>query len=124
MNASKRILLLIFALLITVPVCSKSYIKMKKKIWATSTKSMTNTDYVEAFIDENNRQICLCFYQDFGQVWVSLLTSTGEVIHAEPVNTTTTPTAEICLDEPLPSADYMLLITNKKEEFYGTFSID
>lgn len=124
MNASKRILLLLVTALMAVPAFSRKDVKIWKRIFSTSIKSMSNYSCIEAFIEDDNQQVSLYFLQDIGPVVVELSSLSGGVLASETINTSVTQSAEIFLEEPLPAGDYMISVKGETGEYYGVFSIE
>lgn len=72
---------------------------------------------VEAWADEEAKEVTLQFLENLGEVEVTLAPASGEVIYQETINTAITPSVHIKLDSE--ESVYTLSVSNKYNSISG-----
>lgn len=113
--------LIVFCLTIPFSVFARRDIYIKKK-WNAAIKSITPQRQVEAWIEDNNRDLSLLFYQNMGLINITVTDSSGKIIYNEETEVTEGKFLDILLED-LTDGIYILSITNNNNLLYGEFSI-
>lgn len=113
--------LVILCLTIPFLAFARREIHIKKK-WDTTIKSLNPQKQVEAWIEDNNRDLSLLFYQNMGITNITVTDSSGKIIYNEETEVSEVKYINIILDD-LTNGIYILTITNGENLLYGKFSI-
>lgn len=113
--------LVILCLAVSFSAFAKKEIFLQKK-WNESIKSITPQRQVEAWIEDNNRDLSLLFYQNMGLINITVTDSSGKIIYNEETEVTEGKFLNILLED-FTDGIYILSITNNNNLLYGEFSI-
>lgn len=116
-----KLLLIMIAVLITIPVYSKSRIYFYGK-WTTSQRSQIKDLPIHAWIEDNNEELSLFFDNNLGIVYITITDSFGKVLCNQTVDTSEIPSFIISMDNI--EGECILSITDGKNQIYGQFSIN
>lgn len=105
--------------MISVPCFAKRHIKLKRT-WSSTERSLNPNPSVEAWIEDNGKELSLCFYRDLGQVNVMVTSLSGEVVYSECVESAEI--LSVILPDRVSEGEYILSIMNSRYEVCGKFS--
>lgn len=104
--------------MISLPCFAKRHIKLKRT-WSSIERSLNPNPSVEAWIEDNGKELSLCFYRDLGQVNVMVMSLSGEVVYSKSVEMQSV----VILLNSVSEGKYRLVITGIRSEVYGEFDI-
>ena len=115
-----RFVLLVACLSISLSSFAKKCIKLKGRLNPTG-KSIILKHPVEAWLDDNNKDLSLQFYRSFGVVNITVKTTSGKIVYEKYIDTSDMTSYNTALNN-IPEGEYILSITNGSDILYGEFS--
>lgn len=115
MNAIRKLGSLILILAISLPCFAKKKVKFKGN-WHLSPKSIIPKLPIQAWLEDNNKDLLLEFSTNLGTVQVIVTNSAGEVVYNQSV--VTKPSIGISLNEEVKEGD-IISITDGINSIYG-----
>ena len=98
MYKMKRLIALVMACLISIPVLAKREIHFAGD-WNITRKSINSNIPLKGNIEETTGELTLAFTEDLGDVVVTVTDASGKTVYQETVTTGNTPTWTVFLDE-------------------------
>ncbi|WP_455666277.1 DUF3244 domain-containing protein [Phocaeicola sp.] len=118
MNKLKTILAII-ALMIPLLLCAKGR-KIQLEKLSIGHRSVVETIPVEAYIDDNNKELTIEFSQDWEPVTIEIRSKEGCVVYRNLYMPYSNSTLSTSLDN-IPAGVYELTISDEKIELVGEF---
>ena len=87
--------------------------------WERLKKSISIDLPMDAFIEETSKELIVNFHEDIGMVYVTVTSSTGEIIYSERIQSEIETTLIIPLEHKFVG---LLQITDGVNKVYGTLS--
>ncbi len=98
MYKMKRLIALVMACLISIPVLAKREIHFAGD-WNITRKSINSNIPIKGNIEETTGELTLEFAEDLGDIVVTVTDASGKTVYQETVTTGNTPTWTVFLDE-------------------------
>ncbi len=98
MYKMKRLIALVMACLISIPMIAKQKIEWRGS-WVIKGKSITSSIPVIGNVEETTGELTLAFTEDLGDVVVTVTDTFGKTVYQETVTTGNTPNWTVFLDE-------------------------
>lgn len=121
MTALRLLLVVVACWTISVSCFAKKHIRLKAN--TDRTERSIEFSPVEAWVEDNNKDISLYFYKNISSINVFITTFTGEFIYSECIETKDGYTHLINLDD-ISEGVYVLSIYGDSGNLYGEFAID
>lgn len=119
MYKMKRLIALVMACLISIPMIAKQKIEWRGR-WVIKGKSITSSIPVIGNVEETTGELTLAFTEDLGDVVVTVTDASGKTVCQETVTTGNTPTWTVFLDESVQNST--VSITDGINLVYGEIS--
>lgn len=98
MYKMKRLIALVMACLISIPMIAKQKIEWRGR-WVIKGKSITSSIPVIGNVEETTGELTLAFTEDLGDVVVTVTDTSGKTVYQETVATGNTSNWTVNLDE-------------------------
>lgn len=115
MDTLRKLGCLIFILALSVPCFAKKKVRLNG-FWQKNIKTIIPTLPIQAWIEDNNKDLLLEFSANLGTVEVTVTNSAGEVVYKQSVEAQ--PSVVISLEEKMRDGD-VLLVTDGENEIFG-----
>lgn len=115
MNTFRKIGCLLLIAAFSFPCFAKKRIHLKGK-WSDRFRTIISEQPIQAWVEDNNKDLLLEFSANLGTVEVTVINSVGEVVHKQSVKVK--PTVVISLEEEVKEG-YMLSIVGGENLIYG-----
>ena len=116
MKAFRKIGCVLLIATLSFPCFAKKRINLKGT-WNTAPKSIIPKQTIQAWVEDNNRDLLLEFSTKLGTVEITVTNSIGEVMYKQSVEAK--PSIVISLEEEVRDGD-LVLVTDGENVIYGS----
>ena len=116
MNTFRKIGCLLLIAAFSFPCFAKKRIHLKGK-WSDRFRTIISEQSIQAWVEDNNKDLLLEFSANLGTVEVTITNSVGEVVYKQSVEAQ--PSVVISLEEEMRDGD-VVLVTDGENVIYGS----
>lgn len=116
MNTFRKIGCLLLIAAFSFPCFAKKRIYLKGK-WSDRFRTIISEQSIQAWVEDNNKDLLLEFSANLGTVEVTITNSVGEVVYKQSVEAQ--PSVVISLEEEMRDGD-VVLVTDGENVIYGS----
>ena len=116
MNTFRKIGCLLLIAVFSFPCFAKNRIDLKGK-WSDRFRTSISEQSIQAWVEDNNKDLLLEFSANLGTVEVTITNSVGEVVYKQSVEAQ--PSVVISLEEEMRDGD-VVLVTDGENVIYGS----
>ena len=116
MNTFRKIGCLLLIAAFSFPCFAKKRIHLKGK-WSDRFRTIISEQPIQAWVEDNNKDLLLEFSTNLGTVEVTITNSVGEVVYKQSVEAR--PSVVISLEEEMRDGD-VVLVTDGENVIYGS----
>ena len=123
MKKLKFLSLLVLGMCLSIQVFARKNVVLKGS-WNRVEKSITPNFPIQVWLEDNNKDITIQFFENLGPVNITVVTSDGNIMYDTVLGTTEMSTYSIELDDTLINNEYRIIVSNVKNTVSGLFSIN
>lgn len=116
-----RLLFIVVALLVSLPCFAKKPVLLRGT-WGKGLKSIVPNLPIQAWVEDNGKDLLLEFSAKLGTVQVTVSNQKGEIVYRQSVEADAMSSVMVPLDKPMEEG-YLLSITDGKNVVYGNIII-
>lgn len=123
MKKLKFLSLLVLGMCLSIQGFARKNVVLKGS-WNRVEKSITPNLPIQVWLEDNNKDITIQFFENLGPVNITIVTSDGNIMYDTVLGTTEMSTFSIELDDTLINNEYRIIVSNVKNTVSGLFSIN